>query len=348
MPSTPLLKTISVLVVSLLASVCIVPLGEARADPPPPFVPWSAILPGLTTTYQPSSSNICSSGQMSCVDSVIAEMIAREQPLDSACSHNEIFALTYLRTTQQYKVAASTPGFFSDTAFINHQDAIFAQAYFDAWDRYRANNLAATPRAWQIAISSADQKAVTGLGNLLLGMSAHVNRDLPYVLAAIGLVKPDGSSRKPDHDKVNQFLNVVIQPLITEVATRFDPSVDDTQIKGTTIDEAALLQILVGWRELAWRNAELLVLAPTPAARALVEAQIEKTATIEANLIVIATAYSFVNLSPILSELSTLLADPLSILQAQNDRLANLLHGVLGTLFVNGRDARDQYCATHG
>jgi hypothetical protein len=37
---------------------------------------------------------------------------------------------------------------------------------------------------------------VTGSGDLLLGISAHVNRDLPFVLASLGLVAPDGTSRK--------------------------------------------------------------------------------------------------------------------------------------------------------
>ena len=114
-------------------------------------------------------------------------------------------------------------------------------------------------------------------------------------------MKPDGSSRKPDHDKVNQFLNLVMEPLLDEAAARFDPTVDDSQIDGTTIDETGMLQILVGWREQAWRNAERLVNAPTPAARALVEAQIERTAAIEANLIVVATSYSAVNVQAALS-----------------------------------------------
>ena len=47
---------------------------------------------------------------------------------------------------------------------------------------------------------AAKGRQVTGLGNLLLGMNAHINRDLPFVLYSIGLTAPDGSSRKPDHD----------------------------------------------------------------------------------------------------------------------------------------------------
>jgi hypothetical protein len=282
------------------------------------------------------------------VDAVIKEMATRFNGLEATCNHNTLFSLTYLRTTEEYRRAVVEPGFFSDPNFINHQDAVFARYYFDAWDTYRAGQVAATPPAWRLAFAAADQKRVNGTGNILLGMSAHVNRDLPLVLAAIGLVKPDGSSRKPDHDKVNVFLNRVVEPLFDECASRYDPSLDDTQIDGTQLDEAALLQMLVAWREEAWRNAELLVSAPTPAARALVEAEIEQVAAIEANLIILATSYTPLSVQQALTELALLPVDPARVQQAITDRSVNLQHGVLGTLFTPGAVIRDNYCASHG
>ena len=78
-------------------------------------------------------------------------MEQRVRPLDHACDHNVMFGLMYLRTTEEYRRSALTPGFFTDPAFINHQDAGFAKQYFDAWDAYRAGDLANTPKAWQIA-----------------------------------------------------------------------------------------------------------------------------------------------------------------------------------------------------
>jgi hypothetical protein len=323
-------------------------LGARPAAADPPFVPWSALLPALTTEYQPSSANLCNKGHLNCVDAVIREMSERVDVLDATCNHNVLFGLTYLRTTEAYRVAVVEPGFFSDPAFINHHDAVFADYYFDAWDAYRASPTIPVSRAWQLAFGAADAKRVSGAGNILLGMSAHVNRDLPLVLAAIGLVKPDGSSRKPDHDKVNVFLNRVVAPLLAEAAARYDPTVDDTQIHGTQLDEAALLQILVAWRERAFRHAELLVSAGTAAARALIEVQIERSAAIEANLIIVATAYTPLSAQQALVELSSLLADPAAVRQAIVDRNANLLNGVLGTLSTPGAVLRDQYCASHG
>jgi hypothetical protein len=333
---------------SSLSSCLVLALSSTALAADPPFVPWSELLPGLTAEYEPSSEHECNSGKLRCVDAVIREMDRRSTPLDASCDHNVLFALTYLRTTEQYRLAVVEPGFFGDPAFINHQDAVFASYYFGAWDRYRAGAYSQVPRAWQLAFAAADAKRVSGTGNILLGMSAHVNRDLAYVLAGIGLVKPDGSSRKPDHDKVNEFLNRVIAPLFAEAASRYDSTVDDTQIQGTQLDEAALLQILVAWREQAWRNAELLVSAPTPAARALIETEIERSAAIEANLIIVATAYSPLSVQQALTELGQLLADPPRVQQALVDHQLNLLRGVLGTLLTPGAVLRDRYCAAHG
>src|SRR6185369_16391488 len=97
--------------------------------------------------YEPSSSNLCAAGQLACVDAVVQEMTTRFDALDATCNHNAMFALTYLRTTEAYRVAVVEPGFFSDPNFINHQDALFAKYYFDSWDEYRAAHLSNVPRA---------------------------------------------------------------------------------------------------------------------------------------------------------------------------------------------------------
>jgi hypothetical protein len=263
----------------------------AATDDDPIFVPWSQLLPGLSLPYEPSSENLCNRGHVSCVHAVINEMERRLKPLSDTCNHDAVFALTYLRTTQEYLRATTTPGFFQDPAFVNHEDAVFARYYFDAYDAWHQGRTAQVPLAWRIAFQAADKRKATGAGNLLLGMSAHVNRDLPFVLQAIGLVKPDGTSRKHDHDQVDVFLNRVTEPLIAEVARRFDPSVSGLGVQGTTLDATVLFQLIALWREEAWRNAELLAAAPTPAARALVAQTIETTAAAKGAALLLANSY---------------------------------------------------------
>jgi hypothetical protein len=261
----------------------------SRADDPM-FIDWSSLLPSLVDTYTPNSANDCVAGRPHCVDAVIREMKRRFQPQGQSCDHNAIFSLAYLRTTQTFQWANDQPGYFADAAWLNHYDAVFAKYYLRASDDYAAGNRSAVPQAWLVAFDAAAHRQVTGSGSLLLGMNAHVNRDLPFVLAAIGLVAPDGTSRKPDHDKVNQFLNLVTDPLLVEAAARFDPSAASVATP-LGVGATALFQTLALWREGAWRQAERLVSALTSIDRSLIANEIETTAATEARTLVAGNAY---------------------------------------------------------
>jgi hypothetical protein len=217
-------------------------------------------------------------------------MTKRFDPLASSCDHNAIFALTYLRVTEEYQRTVESPTFFDDTPFVNHEDGVFAGYYFAAYDAWKAGERADVPPAWRIALDAARDRSVSAYGDLLLGINAHVQRDLPFVVYSLGMVKPDGTSRKPDHDRVNQILNRVTDDLIAEIARRFDPTIDDANLP-TTLDDFGLFQTVVSWREAAWRHAELLALAPTPEARELVAQEIEADAASYANAIRSAAAY---------------------------------------------------------
>lgn len=263
----------------------------------PFFLNWPTYLPSTTPdTYVASTSNECRNGQVQCVDKVIREMTARYNAL--GCDHASTFAFTYLLTTEEYRRAVEDPEFFTDNAFINHQDAVFADYYFEQFDDWSRGAIDQVSPAWRIAFDSAERQRVSGMGNVFLGMNAHVNRDLPFVLADIGLVKPDGTSRKADHDRVNDFLAATNQYLLPEAAKFLDPTLDDGDIPGISVDNSLMVQALVLWREQAWRNAERLVAAPTPEARAAVAQEIEQMAAAEALLI--RTAFSYTPLHTLL------------------------------------------------
>jgi hypothetical protein len=264
------------------------PVSAVAEDPP--FVGWSSLLPGLSLPYDVTSPDDCVAGRVQCVDKVIREMTKRFEPLASSCDHDAIFALTYLRVTEEYRRTVETPTFFDDTSFVNHEDVVFARYYFAAHDAWKAARIRDVAPAWRVAFDAARDRAVSANGNLLLGINAHVQRDLPFVLYSIGLVKPDGTSRKADHDRVNQILNRVTDDLIAEIARRFDPTIDDGN-PPTTLDDFVLFQAIVSWRETAWRHAELLAQAPTPGARELVAQEIERYAASQASAIRTATQY---------------------------------------------------------
>jgi Family of unknown function (DUF5995) len=273
----------------LVAVAAWAPSGPAVADDPP-YVGWVRALPAIPLRYDPTSSDDCVAGRVTCVEKTIKTMQRRFDPLAANCDHAAVFGLAYLRTTQTYLDSAETPGFYDDPAFVNHEDTVFAAMYFSAYDHWAAGKLTYVPPAWRLALDAAAQRRVTGVGDLLLGMNAHVNRDLPFTLYEIGLVGPDGTSRKRDHDQVDVMLNHVVQPLIKEEAARFDPQI---QFIPTPygVGYTGLMQMLVAWRETAWREAEQLALAPSDAAREKVADAIEANAEANARGIIAATSF---------------------------------------------------------
>jgi hypothetical protein len=261
-----------------------------------PYVPWSSYLAGWTDEYVPSSDNDCVAGRPSCLKGTLKEQSRIADDTAARCDHNAVFARAYVRMTQLYGYTRDIPGYYQDVPYFNHVDAVFAKYYTDAYYNWAGGNRSAVPQAWLTAFDAAKGKKVTGSGDLLLGMNAHINRDLPYVMAAVGLVAPDGSSRKPDYDAVEAWLYDATAPLIAEFAQRFDPTMDDTA-DPFGIGNWTLFQMVSGWREQAWRNAEALVSATTPEARALVVANIESYANTVAQGLLTTQSYGLLSSS---------------------------------------------------
>jgi hypothetical protein len=261
------------------------PIVDLSSDPW--FVGWSELMPAAYMGVNTDSADQCVAGRIQCVDRVAKRLAHQVSSL--GCNHNAVFSLAYQRTTE--KVAAverGDPSFFADNPWLNHYDAVFADFYFTGWNRWQTSRSA--PPAWRIAFDAADRRQISAAGNLLLGMSAHVNRDLPFTLYSIGLVAPDGSSRKRDHDRVNRILNQVVTPLIDEIAARYDPAVRVVPGLGP-LGDFLQFQALPAWREQAWRNAELLATAPNAATRAVIATTIEQAAAVEATALLTLTRY---------------------------------------------------------
>jgi hypothetical protein len=245
--------------------------------------PVIALLAALPTPYRPYTGPICVSGDPQCIVDVIAEMEDRLEPLAATCSHDAIFSLAYLRVTQNVKAAADS-GYFADRTWLTQVDAVFAEMYFNTMDAWEAGNRSAVPHAWRIALTSSDNRSMSGLGDFMLNMNAHINNDFPYVLEQVGLVSADGTSHKPDHNAYNQRLDSLYHPVFDEEAARFDPTFNTYDIG--PVDELVVSTIMRGWREMVWRHAEALAATRgKPVLRALVQKEIEEYAATQAQLI---------------------------------------------------------------
>lgn len=229
------------------------------------------LLPAQASAGSDGRPLVCPRGADACVDRLIVDM---QRNLDRlGCSHNSAFALLYLRTTESIRDALRA-GEFSDRRFWNRVTTAFGRDYLDPMRAWRRGRLRHVPEAWRVAFRAAKRQRVVTLGDLMLGISAHVNHDLAFIYYRLGVHNHD------DHLQVNTVLARVQQVAVPEIAATLDPTLGNQ-----TPNDAGLSLDIVAWRELAWENAARLRAAPTRAARRRVRARIERHATAMAHRI---------------------------------------------------------------
>ena len=240
-------------------------------------VHWERYLPDMPPVGGPQPHAVpgCRRAALTCIDRE-ARHLARIQRR-YGCDHRGVFATTYLELTRTLRAAvASRSVRFADRRYLFFEDALFADVYFNTLGAWSGGRPIAP--AWRIALETARSGQVNAAQDMLLGINAHVQNDMPFVVAALGLTRRDGRSRKPDHDVVNDVLDAAYQRVIDAVRRRFDPVLDFTNPSWTNGDDVAGLEMVRGWREGVWRNAERLVAASDDAARAQVADQIHQNA----------------------------------------------------------------------
>jgi Family of unknown function (DUF5995) len=244
---------------------------------------WQAMIRTMPAVASPASTNACGVGSSACISDVAAEMTRRFDALAEHCDHEAPFALMYLLVTQG--VGSQGAHLFADRQYLNHLDAVFANLYFTAYDNWQAGRMKLVPEAWRIAFEAADRQTATTLGDMLLGMNAHISRDLPFALQRAGLREPDGHYGQADFNRVDGLLGNVTPNVLHDETERFDPMLTSTVLPAVQLVPSTLQQVLSAWRSESWHNAERLLAAPTPAARARVARAIELGAAGRARLI---------------------------------------------------------------
>ena len=223
------------------------------------------VLAAAPATASAPAKEICGSQRDACVDRLIVEMRRNIDRL--GCRHDAPFALLYERTTEGIRDALRA-GAFSDRPLWNQVTTAFGRYYLDAAAAWRQGHRSRVPQAWRIAFKAAREKGVATLGDVFLGISAHVNRDLAYVYARFRV------RSHADHLVVNTVLANVQSTVLPELIDRYDPALPTQR----SLDPDLSLDI-VAWRERAWRNAKRLRAAPSRVARQRVAGRIERHAT---------------------------------------------------------------------
>jgi hypothetical protein len=233
-------------------------------------VPWPALLPPLDDNQQIEPQRVawCPVANDGCVQTAVDKMDALRTRF--GCDHRAIFAVTYERLTQTFQDflnPAKHPSFFADRERLIYEDALFAEYYFQMHKANDEHRFTDVPEAWQIALKAAASGDVSAVQDMLLGINAHVQRDMPFVLAGVGLRQRNGKSTKPDHDRVNDILEAAFDPIVKEIAQYYDPNTAVLAPDALPVDNVLGLEMVKVWRENVWRNAERLIKARNDDAR---------------------------------------------------------------------------------
>ena len=164
---------------------------------------------------------------------------------------NKPFALLYLRTTEGMR-DANNEGEFSDPRFWDTRVIpTFANSYLDAYAAWRRGDLRAVDPAWRIAFR-ADRGRLNCTQLLYLGINAHVNNDLAFMVEEMG-----ARYAYPDHRHVDDVLAYRTRPVVyPEIQRELCPDLLSETVPPDTDTD------IFAWRQLAWDNAQRLLAAP--------------------------------------------------------------------------------------
>ena len=179
-------------------------------------------------------------------------------------------------------------GAFLDPAWTHRYAVAFANLYREALEAYDAGRMAAVPKAWRLCFDAA--RAGTGLvlQDMLLGVNAHVNNDLPLALTRTA-IDPDRDRRRRDHDAVNAVLASVTERATARLAELYAPGFAAMDECAGGLDEMMSLFSLEVARESAWESAVSLANARTDLERGLASRLIASRAAVVARLLIAPT-----------------------------------------------------------
>src|SRR6476660_1012798 len=154
------------------------------------------------------------------VAAVATKMQSRLEGLGPQDASLQEFLGTYRRTTIAVGKAVDD-GLFEDPAWVERWDVAFAELYLDALDLHLSGGR--PPRPWRLAFEAPSD--LPALRQVLLGINAHVNYDLPQAL--LGVISDDDftdpavmDSRRRDHERIDGVLASRVAAEDAELATQ--------------------------------------------------------------------------------------------------------------------------------
>ncbi|WP_375581349.1 DUF5995 family protein [Marivirga tractuosa] len=205
---------------------------------------------------------------MQSVETLLSRMDDHIESWEKTRDNRYVFLRCYnMMSANMYE--AVKQGKFTDSEWVTQLLVRFSEYYFEALDHYDQVSLE-TPKVWKQVHDCTCQQKLHVLQNLLIGVNAHINYDLPLALydclekewhTSDELVR---ASRKRDHQIVNIIIGETIDAVQDDVIAPMSPAMAVLDKLMGRMDEWLLSRLITGWRGNVWKVTQDLLHAATP------------------------------------------------------------------------------------
>jgi hypothetical protein len=116
------------------------------------------------------------------IDDAVNGLAALESRYRALNDRRAIFLTLYGIVSSEMRARTTTA--FEDNAWVERYTVAFANLYREALESYDARSVDRVPKAWRLCFDAAVSGTGLVLQDMLLGVNAHVNHDLPLALSS--------------------------------------------------------------------------------------------------------------------------------------------------------------------
>ena len=217
------------------------------------------------------------------IDDVITAFTALEAHFIAHQDRRAVFLSAYNTISHGIRQAIEAKE-FHDPAWVHAYGTTFGNLYRQALLAYETGGR--PPGAWQVAFSESQSGKTLVIQDLILGIHAHVNRDLAFALESVG-IDPDRPTRYADHTKVNDVLDATTNAMQNRIAQLYARGLGVLDRLLGPIDELTASFSVHAAREHAWHMGVALTDAHGTPARASLATHIDRQAKLLARTFLI-------------------------------------------------------------
>lgn len=196
-----------------------------------------------------------------------------------------VFVSAYLQITSELQRRIEL-GQFHDVAWVGNYVVEFARLYQYALRQYETGVIGTVPGPWALSLKTSSEGQGLVIQDLLLGINAHINHDLPFALEKVG-IGPNRSGRYDDHNAVNVALRRATDAVQDRIAKMYSLGLGVLDRLLGPLDEKLTSFSFEVAREHAWEMGVAIANAQSSEDRANQTRSIDRQASVLGRLILV-------------------------------------------------------------